>query len=58
MEDKGLGLMAHLLRRAGFGATLEELEKYQAQGYEATVEELIHQKLVELKNNFIASRMN
>jgi uncharacterized protein (DUF1800 family) len=34
--------MAHLLRRAGFGATRDELEHYVAQGYEATVEELLH----------------
>ncbi len=34
--------MAHLLRRAGFGATREELEGYVAKGYEATVEELLH----------------
>ncbi len=34
--------MAHLLRGAGFGATREELERYVAQGYEATVEELLH----------------
>ena len=26
MVDEELGLIAHLLRRAGFGATLEELE--------------------------------
>ena len=31
-------LMAHLLRRAGFGATLEELDHCLEQGYEATVE--------------------
>ena len=39
-EDKAL--MAHLLRRAGFGATGEELDRYLAKGYEATVEELLH----------------
>ena len=37
-----LALMAHLLRRAGFGATREELDGYCARGYEATVEELLH----------------
>ena len=36
-----LALMAHLMRRAGFGATREELERYVAMGYEATVEELL-----------------
>ena len=34
--------MAHLLRRAGFGASWDELESYCAKGYEATVEELLH----------------
>jgi uncharacterized protein (DUF1800 family) len=37
-----MALMAHLLRRAGFGARRDELERYVAQGYEATVEELLH----------------
>ena len=35
-------LMAHLMRRAGFGATIEELEARVAKGYEETVEELLH----------------
>jgi len=34
--------MAHLMRRAGFGATREELEARVAKGYEATVEELLN----------------
>jgi hypothetical protein len=37
-----LALMAHFMRRAGFGASREELETRVAQGYEATVEELLH----------------
>jgi uncharacterized protein (DUF1800 family) len=37
-----LELMAHLFRRAGFGARREELEAALAKGYEATVEELLH----------------
>jgi uncharacterized protein (DUF1800 family) len=37
-----LELMAHLFRRAGFGATREQLEAALAKGYEATVEELLH----------------
>ncbi len=37
-----LQLMAHLFRRAGFGATRDELEAALAKGYEATVEELLH----------------
>ena len=42
MADNQIDLMAHLLRRAGFGATREELDAYIAKGYEATVEELLH----------------
>jgi uncharacterized protein (DUF1800 family) len=37
-----LALMAHLLRRAGFGARRDELDAYCARGYEAAVEELLH----------------
>jgi hypothetical protein len=37
-----IALMAHLMRRAGFGATRDELEARVANGYEATVEELLH----------------
>jgi uncharacterized protein (DUF1800 family) len=36
-----IALMAHLMRRAGFGASRKELESRVAQGYEATVEELL-----------------
>jgi uncharacterized protein (DUF1800 family) len=41
-HKEDLALMAHLMRRAGFGATREELEQYAAQGYEATVERLLN----------------
>jgi uncharacterized protein (DUF1800 family) len=34
--------MGHLLRRAGFGATRDELEVALAKGYEATLEDLLH----------------
>ncbi|MEK7814931.1 MAG: DUF1800 domain-containing protein [Chloroflexota bacterium] len=40
-HKEDLALMAHLMRRAGFGATREELEGYVAQGYEATVDQLL-----------------
>jgi uncharacterized protein (DUF1800 family) len=36
-----IALMAHLMRRAGFGATRDELERLCKQGYEETVEELL-----------------
>ena len=35
-------LIAHLMRRAGFGASRDQLEEYAAQGYESTVEDLLH----------------
>ncbi|PKB63722.1 MAG: hypothetical protein BZY80_05595, partial [SAR202 cluster bacterium Io17-Chloro-G2] len=41
-NKEDLAQMAHLMRRAGFGATREELERRVAQGYAATVEELIN----------------
>ena len=37
-ESNDIMLMAHLMRRAGFGASYEELEQRAAKGYEATVE--------------------
>ena len=42
MADREIQLMAHLMRRAAFGATYEELETRAAKGYQATVEELLH----------------
>ncbi len=41
MGDSQIQLMAHLMRRAGFGASREELEMRVKAGYEATVEELL-----------------
>jgi hypothetical protein len=40
-----IALMAHLMRRAGFGADRDELEARVWKGYEATVEELLHPEL-------------
>ena len=42
MPGKDTALMAHLMRRAGFGAPYDELEARADKGYEATVEELLH----------------
>jgi hypothetical protein len=42
MAHEDIALMAHLMRRAGFGASREELEARAATGYEATVEELLN----------------
>ena len=41
MADQDIELMAHLMRRAGFSATYQEVEERAAKGYEATVEELL-----------------
>jgi hypothetical protein len=40
--QEDIALMAHLMRRAGFGAGRDELEARVVKGYEATVEELLH----------------
>ena len=52
MADENIALMAHLMRRAGFGATREELETRVAKGYEATVEELLHPEKQEPVDTF------
>ena len=41
-DQQDIALMAHLMRRAGFGADRDELERRVAQGYEAVVEELVN----------------
>ena len=41
MPNEDIALMAHLMRRAGWGAGRDELEERVAKGYEATVEELL-----------------
>ena len=40
--SNNIALMAHLMRRAGFSARREELEKHVDHGYEATVEWLLN----------------
>ena len=42
MPTTDLALIAHLMRRAGFGATRAELEGYARQSYEDIVEDLLH----------------
>ena len=41
-SQEDIALMAHLMRRAGFGASRAELEERAARGYAATVEELLN----------------
>ena len=40
-NKEDLALMAHLMRRAGFGANRDELEALAAKGYDAVVDELV-----------------
>ena len=42
MPSTDLPLIAHLMRRAGFGATRAELEEYAKQSYQEIVEDLLH----------------
>ena len=41
MANQDIQLLAHLMRRAGFGATRDELEACARDGYEATVDRLL-----------------
>ena len=41
-NSEDIALMSHLMRRAGFGATRDELEEYAARSYESVVDELIN----------------
>jgi uncharacterized protein (DUF1800 family) len=41
----GIELLAHLYRRAGFGATRDQLEAALSSGYETTVDQLLHPEL-------------
>ncbi|MCH8110242.1 MAG: DUF1800 domain-containing protein, partial [Chloroflexi bacterium] len=42
MADNNIALFAHLMRRAGFGASRTELEELASKDYEAVVEDLLH----------------
>ena len=42
MANNDIALMAHLMRRAGFGAQYDEIVERAEKGYEATVEELLN----------------
>ena len=52
MSNNDIALMAHLIRRAGFGATQDELEVMAAKGYEAMVEELLNPQELEAADNY------
>lgn len=42
MGNSEIGLLAHLMRRAGFGATWEELKVLESKGYESAVDGLFN----------------
>jgi uncharacterized protein (DUF1800 family) len=42
VKHEDVAVTAHLLRRAGFGATRDQIDQHLARGYEATVEELLN----------------
>ena len=41
-HQEDIALMAHLMRRAGFGVDRDELERLPEQGYEETVDQLVN----------------
>ena len=41
MADENVALMAHLMRRAGFGASRAQVEELAARGYDTVVDELL-----------------
>ncbi len=58
MLDTHVELIAHLLRRAGFGANREELDAYAARGYEATVEELLNPRDEQRLSDYLIRRFH
>ena len=58
MQEQDTKLIAHLLRRAGFGATQDELAAYAAQGYDATVEELLEPTDPRWMGDYVARRFH
>ena len=58
MLDTKVELIAHLLRRAGFGANREELGSYAARGYESTVEELLNPRDEQRLSDYLIRRFH
>ena len=52
MANDDIALMAHLMRRAGFGATQDQLEELAGKGYEATVEQLLNPRNEQTADNY------
>jgi uncharacterized protein (DUF1800 family) len=58
MPDNDLSLIAHLMRRAGFGARRDELEAYSARKYDAVVEDVLYPERAPSLEEDILDRYN
>ena len=58
MGKHDIDLMAHLMRRAGFGATQAEIEACVESGYEATVEQLLDPGDAQWLGDFMVRRFD
>ena len=58
MAEQDIALMAHLMRRAGFGASLDEIEAKAAQGYDSVVQELLNPETQEAVEEDLLTRYN
>ncbi len=57
-KQDDMELMAHLMRRAGFGATRDEIEACAADGYEGTVERLLDPGDADWVGDFMVRRFD
>jgi len=51
-------LIAHLMRRTGFGATRDQIDDYLAKGYQATVEELLNPREEQRMEDYLIRRFH
>jgi uncharacterized protein (DUF1800 family) len=58
MAEQDIALMSHLLRRAGFGASRDEIETKAAQGYDSVVQELLNPETQEAVDEDLLYRYN
>ena len=58
MPDNDVALMAHLMRRAGFGSTRAEQEQLATKGYQAVVEDLLNPEAFEELDEDVWKRYN
>ncbi len=58
MAEQDIALMAHLLRRAGFGASRDEIEAKASQGYDSVVQELLNPETQEAVEEDLLVRYN